>query len=127
QLASAAWMGVFLGALPLIAIHTVAIIYVSHRLHLNKLTAITASQVCMPPLVPVLCIEIGYFMRHGSLLVDLNWETMVVQIHYRLWEWLLGSLLVGPLLGLLVGGVLYFAIKNLRRGRFGTCESPEKG
>ncbi|MDT8335705.1 MAG: glycosyltransferase family 2 protein [Desulfurivibrionaceae bacterium] len=127
QLASAAWMGVFLGALPLIATHTVAIIYVSHRLHLNKLTAITASQVCMPPLVPVLCIEIGYFMRHGSLLLDLNWETMVVQIHYRLWEWLLGSLLVGPLLGLLVGGVLYFAIRNLRRGRFGTCESPEKG
>jgi glycosyltransferase involved in cell wall biosynthesis len=127
QLASAAWMGVFLGALPLIAIHTVAIIYVSHRLHLNKLTAITASQVCMPPLVPVLCIEIGYFMRHGSLLVDLNWDTMVVQIHYRLWEWLLGSLLVGPLLGLVVGGVLYFAIKNLRRGRFAACESPEQG
>jgi len=127
QLASAAWMGVFLGALPLIAAHTVSIIYVSHRLHLNKLTAITASQVCMPPLVPALCIEIGYFMRHGRLLVDINWETMVPQIHYRLWEWLLGSLLVGPLLGLAVGGLLYFTIKNLRRGRLGSCESLENG
>jgi glycosyltransferase involved in cell wall biosynthesis len=126
QLASAAWMGIFLGALPLIACHTVVLLYVCHRLHLNKLTAVTASQLCMPPLVPVLCIQIGYFMRHGSLLLDINWETMVVQGHYRLWEWLLGSLLLGPILGLIVGGLLYLSIKNLRSGQDEACESLEK-
>lgn len=126
QLASAAWMGVFLGALPLIACHTVAILYVCHRLHLNKLTAVTASQLCMPPLVPVLCIQAGYFMRHGSLLLDINWDTMVVQIHYRLLEWLLGSLLLGPILGLIVAGMLYFAIKKSRIGQGEACEPLEK-
>ncbi len=121
QLASAAWMGVFLGALPLIACHTVVLLYVCHRLHLNKLTAVTASQLCMPPLVPVLCVQAGYFMRHGSLLLEINWDTMVVQVHYRLWEWLLGSLLLGPLLGVIVGGLLYLSIRNLRIGQGEAC------
>ncbi len=123
HLASAAWMGVFLGALPLIACHTVAIIYVSHRLHLNKLAAVTASQLCMPPVVPVLCIQAGYFMRHGSFLLDINWDTMVLQIHYRLWEWLLGSLLLGPAFGLVVGGLVYMGIKKIRAGREEACKA----
>lgn len=126
QLASAAWMGIFLGALPLIACHTVAILYVCHRLHLNKLTAVTASQLCMPPLVPILCIQIGYFMRNGSLLLELNWDTMVIQIHQRLWEWLLGSLILGPILGLLVGGLLYFSITKLRTNQLAAGEPLEK-
>jgi glycosyltransferase involved in cell wall biosynthesis len=125
QLASAAWMGVFLGALPLIACHTIVLLYVCHRLHLNKLTAVAASQLCMPPVLPVLCIQAGYFMRHGNLLLDINWDTMVVQIHYRLWEWLLGSLLLGPILGLVVGGLLYFAIKRLRVDQAEACNSVE--
>ena len=126
QLASAAWVGIFLGALPLIACHTVVLLYVCHRLHLNKMTAVTASQLCMPPLMPVFCIQVGYFMRHGSLLLDINWDTMVVQIHYRLWEWLLGSLLLGPVFGLIVGGLLYFSIKSLRINRGEACDSLEK-
>lgn len=126
QLASAAWMGIFLGALPLIACHTVVLLYVCHRLHLNKLAAVTASQLCMPPLVPVLCIQVGYFLRHGSLLLDINWETMVVQIHYRLWEWLLGSLLLGPLLGLLVAVPVYFAISNMRNNSVANPDLLEK-
>ena len=127
QLASAVWMGVFLGALPLIACHTVVIIYVCYRLHLNKLAAVTASQLCMPPLVPILCIQVGYFMRHGRLLLEINWDTMVLQIHYRLWEWLLGSLLLGPLLGLVVGVLLYVGINRSRRNRSEACNPLEKG
>jgi hypothetical protein len=80
----------------------------------------------MPPLVPVLCIQTGYFLRHGRLLLDLSWDTMVVQIHQRLWEWLLGALLLGPLLGLLGGGLLYVAIKKLRRGPVVAAESLER-
>lgn len=126
QLASAAWMGIFLGALPLIACHTVVILYVCHRLHLNKLTAVTASQLCMPPLVPVLCIQTGYFIRHGNLLLELNWDTMVIQLHQRLWEWLIGSLVLGPIMGLLVGGLLYFTITKLRTNQVEACEPLEK-
>jgi uncharacterized protein (DUF2062 family) len=113
-LAAAVWLGIFLGALPLLAVHTVVIIYVAHRLHLNKFAAVGASQVCMPPVVPVLCMQIGYFFRNGRLLFDISWETMVVQIHQRLFEWFLGSLLLGPILGVVLGVITYLAVARIR-------------
>ncbi|MBU0729646.1 MAG: DUF2062 domain-containing protein, partial [Proteobacteria bacterium] len=125
QLAVAVWMGIFLGALPLIAIHTVVIVYVTHRLHLNKVAAIAASQVCMPPVVPVICIQAGYFMRNGHLLLDVNWDTTIVEMHQRLWEWFLGSLIVGPLLGLLFGVIAYFGVVKLRAGKSADWEASE--
>ena len=99
QFATAIWMGIFLGALPLIAIHTITIIYVCHKLHLNKMAAVAASQLCMPPVVPIICIQAGFFLRHGVFLIDFNKDTLVLQIGERLWEYLIGSLVVGPVLG----------------------------
>jgi uncharacterized protein (DUF2062 family) len=114
QIATAAWMGVFLGALPLIGIHTVVILYVCHMLHLNKMAAVAASQICMPPVVPILCIQVGYCLRHGELLLDFTRETLVVQIGERLWEYLLGSLIIGPLLGFAMAAASYFTIRFFR-------------
>jgi len=114
QLAVAVWMGIFLGALPLIAVHTVVILYVTHRLHLNKVAAVAASQFCAPPIVPVVCVEVGYLLRHGTLLLDASWETLVLQAPDRLWEWAVGSLIVGPLLGVVGGGVAYLATRWVR-------------
>lgn len=113
-LAAAVWLGLFMGALPLIACHTVAIIYVSHRLHLNKVAAVAASQFCAPPLVPALCIEVGYFLRTGTFLLDLSWERWLLEIHERIWEWLLGSLIVGPVLGLIGGTIVYLLALQFR-------------
>ncbi|HET98215.1 MAG TPA: DUF2062 domain-containing protein [Desulfurivibrio alkaliphilus] len=114
-MATAVWLGLFMGALPLIAVHTVAIIYVAHRLHLNKMAAVAASQFCMPPVVPVICIQVGYFMRTGQLLLDLSREKWLHEIHLRLWDWLLGSLVVGPLLGLIGAVLVYWAQTRLFR------------
>lgn len=106
-LAAAVWLGIFLGALPLLACHTLIIIYVAHRLHLNIIAAVAASQFCMPPVVPVLCIEVGYFLRHRAFIYDLSWERWLLEVHHRLFDWLLGSLLVGPVLGC-IGGLLVY-------------------
>ena len=112
--AAAVWIGVFMGALPLLACHTIAIIYVTHKLHLNKVVAIAASQICMPPLVPALCIELGYFMRNGSWLTEISSQTLIREIDQRLWEYLLGSLIIGPLLGVVAAGLVYLIYSNLR-------------
>jgi glycosyltransferase involved in cell wall biosynthesis len=123
QLGIAAWMGLFLGALPLIACHTIVIVYVTHRLHLNKPAAVAASQLCCPPVVPVICIEAGYFMRNGHLLLELSLDTTVYQLHQRLLEWLLGSLIVGPSLGLAGGLATYFVVRWLRTMGARECDS----
>jgi len=126
QLSIAAWLGIFLGALPLIAIHTVVIIYVSHKLHLNKIASVASSQLCAPPIVPILCIQVGYLMRTGSFLTEISRETLILELHQRLWEWFLGSLIVGPVLGVLVAFVTYCSLYWLRRNISGTtCEQSE--
>jgi uncharacterized protein (DUF2062 family) len=114
-LAIAVWLGIFMGALPLLAVHTIAIIYVAHRLHLNKVAAVAASQFCMPPVVPVLCIQTGYYLRKGELLIDFSWQPWLLGIHERLWEWFIGSLLLGPLLGTIGGVIMYWTAKRLQK------------
>lgn len=117
QLAAAVILGVVLGAAPLIACHTLAILFASGYFRLNKVAAVGASQLCMPPLVPALCIEAGYYMRHGEFLTEISWQTLGRQGMERLFEWLLGSLLVGPVLGILVGGIVYWTALSLKRQR----------
>lgn len=90
------------------------IIYLGFRLHLNKVAAVAASQFCMPPVVPALCIEVGHYIQTGQWLTDLSWERWFLEVHYRLWDWFLGSLVVGPLLGFLGGGCIYLAARRFQ-------------
>jgi uncharacterized protein (DUF2062 family) len=114
ELAVASWMGIFIGSLPIIPFGIVTIVYVNHKLHLNKLAGVAASNVCVFPFVPFLCVEVGHFFRFGRFWGEFNRQTLVHEIHYRLWEWLLGALVVGPVIGL--GGALltYFLVCYLR-------------
>lgn len=118
RLAAAAVLGVFLGALPLIGFHTVTILFAAGFLRLNRIAAVGASQLCMPPLVPAFCIEAGYFMRHGRFLTEVSLQTLGYQALERIYEWLIGSLVVGPILGLAVGGAVFgIAFAIARRSR----------
>jgi uncharacterized protein (DUF2062 family) len=103
RLAFAAGVGVLLGTLPLLFCHTIAILFVCGFFRLNKVAAVSSSQLCMPPVVPAICIEVGYFLRHGDWLTEFSLQTLGYQGLQRLFEWFLGSLLVAPLLAGLVG------------------------
>ena len=86
QLAASATLGVFLGSLPLIVCKTISILTVANFLRLNKMAALTAGQLCMPPLVPALCIEVGHFIRHGRFLTEISLKTIELQSPERLYE-----------------------------------------
>ncbi|WP_224984070.1 DUF2062 domain-containing protein [Geomonas agri] len=116
ELAAAVWLGIFVGSLPIIPFGIAATVYVAHRLHLNKLAAVGAGNLCIAPFVPFACIEVGHYLRYGTFWYDFNRRTLLEQVHHRLWEWLLGSLLVGPLLGA-VGGVVTYLLVRALRGR----------
>ena len=105
RLALAAGVGVLLGTLPLLFCHTIVILFVCGFFRLNKVAAVSSSQLCMPPIVPALCIELGYFIRHGRWLTEFSLETLGYQAGQRLIEWFLGSLLLAPLLAGLVAGM----------------------
>lgn len=116
-LALSAAVGVFLAVLPLLFVHTLVILYVSMRLNLNKVVSLNVQHIAMPPFVPALCIEVGYFLRHGKWLTDLSFRTVFEQFSSRFYEWFLGSLIIAPLIAIMTGGIIYFSALVIKRVR----------
>ena len=114
-LATSAGVGIFLGALPLVSIHILAVLYVTSRLHLNKIMALSVQNLCMPPFVPVACIELGHFMLYRKWITDITWKAVFGSIPERIREWLLGSLIFAPLLAISAGVIIYFAAQAVQR------------
>ncbi len=114
RLAMAVAVGIFLGAVPLLFCHTLVILLACGFFRLNKIVGVVASQLCMPPVVPALCIEVGYYLRHQRWLTEFSWQTLGYQAGERFWEWIIGSLLVGPLLAV-IGAALTYSIAGLIR------------
>lgn len=112
-----AGVGTFLAILPLIGCHSLAILYVTHRLRLNKVMALSIQNLYMPPFTPFLCIELGYLLRHGVFLRDFSMQVIFREAHQRLWEWLLGSLIIAPVAAALAGFIVYCLARRLTSAR----------
>ncbi|MFO7750929.1 MAG: DUF2062 domain-containing protein [Desulfobacteraceae bacterium] len=116
-------VGIMVGTVPVLGFQTLLILFICGFFRLNKIVGIAASHICMPPLVPALCIEAGYFMSHsGRFLTDISLETIGNELFLRIFEWFLGSLVVAPVLGITAFTLLYgtaWVIKiNKLSGRF---------
>jgi len=114
-LAASAGVGIFIAVLPIFAFHTIVIILVTTRLNLNRVMAVAIQNLCAPPFVPLLCVELGYYMRHGEWLTVVSRETLLSQLHLRFYEWWLGSLIFAPLLAVFIGGIVFFIAHFLQR------------
>jgi glycosyltransferase involved in cell wall biosynthesis len=117
-LALSAAVGMFLAVLPLLFVHTVVILYIAVRLKLNKIVALNVQHLAVPPFIPALCIEVGYYMRHGTWLTDLSFKTVFEQFSSRVYEWFLGSLVIAPLAAVLVGAVMFITAAVIKRVRY---------
>jgi len=113
ELGVAAGVGVLLATLPLIALHTIVILYVTTRLNLNRIMAVSIQNLCAPPIVPMACIALGHFMRGGSWQAPVKTIEIFKNLHRYLGDWLLGSLVLAPVLGLLIGCLTYFLANHI--------------
>jgi hypothetical protein len=114
DLAMAVWLGVFLGSLPIIPFGLAAIVYASHRFRLNKLAAVAASNLCVAPFLPFLCIQGGHLLLTGHLWTDFSRQALLHQVHFRLFDWLIGALLIGPILALLPAFLVFRLAKSFQ-------------
>jgi glycosyltransferase involved in cell wall biosynthesis len=112
---SAAW-SVFWGSLALPGVRTMCLLVGIGYFNLNRPLALTMDKLAVPPFIPAICIEVGYFMRHGKWLVDFNFTTLGYQAPQRIWEWFLGSLAVAPVFALTVGIIVFLVGKLIRGG-----------
>ncbi len=115
-LAVAAGVGILLGTLPLIALHSVAILYVTARLNLNKVMALSIQNLCAPPFVPILCIEVGHLICRGSFFIPNDPKSVFADLHEHLFHWLVGSLVMAPLLALLAAWAVYRIAARVQKG-----------
>lgn len=116
-LALSAAVGTFIAILPLLFFHTVIILYVTTRLNLNRVVAVNVQHLFMPPFVPAVCIEVGYFLRHGNWLTDISFATVFAQFSDRLLEWFLGSLIIAPLGSMLMGTIFFVSSTLIKKAR----------
>ena len=112
---SAAW-GSFWGAMALPGIRTMILFIGVGWFNLNRAVAFSVDKLAMPPFIPFVCIETGYFIRHGKFLTEISWKIIGVQFFQRVWEWVLGSLIVAPVFALLVGLTVFVCGHILRKG-----------
>jgi len=115
-LALSAAVGLFIAVLPILFMHSIVIFYVSLRLNLNKFVTLNIQHLAVPPFIPALCIEVGYYLRHRSWLTDLSYETVFKEFSSRIVEWFIGSLVIAPIAAALIGAVMYataWAIKKV--------------
>ncbi|HEY5999207.1 MAG TPA: DUF2062 domain-containing protein [bacterium] len=122
SLAAAAALGMFVGALPVIGLHTLLVYALARRLRLNRLMALGANQLGMPPFVPALCIETGYYLRHGEFLTEISMRTLGREALDRFWEWLIGAFTLGPVLALTVGGAIWMLAALVQRRGAGDAD-----
>ena len=94
---AAAW-GIFCGSIALIGIRQVMLFFGAGWWNLNRMVVISFEKLCVGPFVPALCIEMGYYVRYGHFLTEFNMTTLGRQFMQRVWEWVLGSFIVAPVL-----------------------------
>ena len=115
QIMYAVMLGIFLATLPLVAIHSVVIVFVATRLKLNRLIALNVSHFCAPPFVPGMAVELGYFLRNGKFLTEFTMQTLGHEALQRLGDYLLGSIVLAPILAVLAGFIAYLIISIYRK------------
>lgn len=114
-LAAAAAVGTVLSVLPLIGLHTVSILYVATRLHLNKVMAVSIQVLYSPPFVPFLCIELGYYLRHGKWLTDFSFSSFKSHAPMVLHDWWVGALILTPIFAVIAAVAVYYICSNLSK------------
>ena len=115
ELALAAMLGVFLGTMPLFAAHGAAILFFATRFKLNRIMAFNMQHFCIPPIVPAICVEVGYFALNGKFLTEFNFHTLGYQFLDRIGDYLLGTIIVAPILSIIAGFLVYIIVSFIYR------------
>ena len=116
KLAVSTLIPVVVCALPILGFQSIAVLFLIAVLRLNRLWALAVTHACFPPLMPAFCIEVGHYINHGVWLTDISWRSLGLEVGARFWDWLVGALVGGPILGLSLGILVYLVSAVVGKG-----------
>ncbi len=114
-LALSAVVGTLIAVLPIIGFHSIAIIYVTARLHLNKIMALSIQVFYSPPFVPFICIEAGHYLRSGAWIKDFTLSSFKTNWSEYIVDWLIGSLVMAPIYAVVAFVIVYFTALKIQK------------
>jgi uncharacterized protein (DUF2062 family) len=122
ELALSVAVGVFVACTPFYGLQTFLALGLAWVLRVNRVAAVLAAQVSIPPVAPFLVfasVQLGEHVLHGHFLAmdlaTLRAQT-IPQIGATLFTaWLLGGCLLGCVLGALLGAVTFVLARGRRR------------
>jgi uncharacterized protein (DUF2062 family) len=117
RLAVAVGLGLFCGIAPIWGFQMAAAAALAHKFRLNKAVALAASNISFGPVAPVLMaagLVLGHFLRTGRW-VDFSAAAAARRIPSYFWEWVMGSVVLGLLVGAIGMGVAFLAARSAAR------------
>ncbi len=115
QITIACMLGIFLGTLPILAAHSITILFFATRLRLNRMIALNISHLCAPPFVPALCAYVGYFIKNGEFLREFSIEIFKDNWVSYVGYYFTGSIVMAPILALFTGFVVFLLLLFYRK------------
>ncbi len=111
ELARTAAIAIAVLTVPAPIVQSVALLLFIGWFRLNRLCALAMIPFTWPPFLPAIAILLGYRVRHGHWLNEFSVQTLGYEAGQRLWEWVIGSLLLTPVFavtaGIAVGALAY--------------------
>jgi len=117
ELGRSAAVAMAIGALPVLGFQSILLLLCIGWLRLNRLCALAMIPLTWPPVVPGICVLVGYRLRNGHWLTEFSLQTLGYEAPQRLLDWVFGALCMAPLLGLAAGfitwGLAFFAMRGV--------------
>lgn len=112
-------LGVFIGVVPIYGFQIIVAVFLSRLFRINTITVVAAAHISTPPIGLLWIIggvALGDWMRFGSVRVigtEDAWKVMGGEVPDLLLSCMLGSIVIGALLGGLTGWLSYrWALKK---------------
>jgi len=123
-------LGVFVGVLPIWGFQMLVAFGVAYLLKLNKFVTIAASNISIPPMLPLI-VFLSYITGRlitgsSNHIVKYSSRMSLGWIKANLIQYLVGSIIFGILLALVLGTMTYFLLRIFRKQKVAKAEVNDK-
>lgn len=112
-------LGLFMGVAPVWGYQMLIAFGIAHLLKLNKVIVIVASNISIPPMIPIILFASfktgGLFIEANKLSLKYNSEINLDMIKDNILQYIVGSLAFGVILALLIGIIAFVLLSIFRK------------